>query len=75
MLSTFLTKKTDRLELVRVRSRSPRVPVCSWYLGDWFLRNNQMTEIKKVNAKVAKKEPPIHKVGLFRTEPYFSPGQ
>ena len=73
MLSTFLIKKTDRLELALVRSRSPRAPVCSWYLGDWFLRNNQMTEIKKVNAKVAKKEPPIHKVRLFGAESFFSP--
>ena len=43
MLSTFLTKKTDRLELALDRSRSPRAPVCSWYLGDWFLRNVHLT--------------------------------
>ena len=56
MLSTFLTKKTDRLELVLVRSRSPRAPVCSWYLEDWFLRNIHLTQRKtNVYAKVEKK--------------------
>ena len=56
MLSTFLTKKTDRLELALVRSRSPRAPVCSWYLEDWFLRNIHLTQRKtNVYAKVEKK--------------------
>ena len=56
MLSTFLTKKTDRLELVLVRSRSPRAPVCSSYLEDWFLRNIHLTQRKtNVYAKVEKK--------------------
>ena len=76
MLSTFLTKKTDRLELALVRSRCPRAPVCSWYQGDWFLRNNHLTQREEdVYPKVAKKEPPSHIVYIFRGESFFSPGQ
>ena len=62
MLSTFLIKKTYRLLLLAlVRSRSPRAPVCSWYLEDWFLRNMHLTQRKKnVYAKVERKEQPCN---------------
>ena len=69
MLSTFLIKKTDRLELALVRSRSPRAPVCSWYLGDWFLRNIHLTQRTKTFMLKKKKRVanPAHIVRLFRS--------